>query len=173
MPSLCLEGSRIAAAMMPILCCDPPCKEIGMKDATHIALPITKSTIPLFFAASAALLLAALIALQPQPVLSQAVHLVEVDVKVAAAGYRTSGLIGKDVYNNKDEDIGELDDIILSPDGKATYAILQVGGFLGVGGRLVALPFESLKIDKSGKKIVLPGASKEELEKLTEFKYTS
>jgi hypothetical protein len=121
----------------------------------------------------AALLLAAPFALSPRLALSQAVHLVEVDVKIVGAGYRTSKLLESTVYNDTDEKIGELDDIILSPDGKATYAILEVGGFLGIGERLVALPFESLKIDKAAKKVVLPGASKGALEKLTEFKYTS
>jgi hypothetical protein len=121
----------------------------------------------------AALLLAAPFALSPQLALSQAVHLVEVDVKIVGAGYRTSKLLESTVYNDTEEKIGELDDIILSPDGKATYAILEVGGFLGIGERLVALPFESLKIDKAGKKVVLPGGSKGALEKLTEFKYTS
>ena len=118
-----------------------------------------------------ALLLAAPFALQPQPLRSQTVHLVEVDVKVAAAGYRASKLIGKSVLNDNNEDVGKLDDIVLGPDAKANFAILQVGGFLGIGSRLVAIPFESLKIDKAGDKIVLPGASKTALEKLTEFKY--
>jgi sporulation protein YlmC with PRC-barrel domain len=119
-----------------------------------------------------ALLLAAPLVLKPQPVQSQVVHLVEVDLKVVSAGYRASKLIESDVYNDTGDEIGELDDIVLGADGKANFAILEVGGFLGIGERLVALPFESLKIDKAGK-IVLPGATKAELEKLNEFKYTS
>ncbi len=138
-----------------------------MKHTTDISFS------PVFVAASAVLLLVVLITLQPQTVLSQVVHLVEVDVKVVAAGYRTSELIDEEVYNDKDEEIGELDEIILGSDSKATYAILEVGGFLGLGERLVAVPFESLKIDPAGTKIDLPGASKKALEELTEFKYTS
>jgi sporulation protein YlmC with PRC-barrel domain len=130
-----------------------------------------KLTKPIVVSAMLALSLAAPFALQPQPVWSQTVHLVEVDVKVAAAGYRASKLIGKSVLNDNDEDVGKLDDIVLGPDAKANFAILQVGGLLGIGSRLVAVPFESLKIDKAGDKIVLPGASKTALEKLTEFKY--
>jgi len=49
-------------------------------------------------------------------------------------------------------------------------AVLQVGAFLGLGGRLVAVPYESLIIDERGEKIVLPGATREELNKLLEFK---
>jgi hypothetical protein len=66
-----------------------------------------------------------------------------------------------------------LNDIILGADGKASFAILEIGGFLGVGQRLVAVPFDSLKIDKAGGKIVLPGASKTALGQLDEFKHTS
>jgi sporulation protein YlmC with PRC-barrel domain len=136
------------------------CCEVGLK--------ITK---PVMVSALSAFLLAAPFVLQPQPVRSQTVHLVEVDVKVAAAGYRASKLIGKSVLNDNNEDVGKLDDIVLGPDAKANFAILQVGGFLGLGSHLVAVPFESLKIDKAGDKIVLPGASKTALEKLAEFKY--
>jgi sporulation protein YlmC with PRC-barrel domain len=142
--------------------------EIGMKHSIEVGFKVTK---PVMISAMSALLLAAPFVLQPQPVRSQAVHLVEVDVKVAAAGYRASKLIGKSVLNDNDENVGKLDDIVLGPDAKANFAILQVGGFLGLGSRLVAVPFESLKIDKAGDKIVLPGASKTALEKLAEFKY--
>jgi hypothetical protein len=48
------------------------------------------------------------------------------------------------------------------------------GGFLGIGSRLVAVPYDSLTIDQKGskiEKIALPGASKDQLEKLTEFRY--
>jgi sporulation protein YlmC with PRC-barrel domain len=119
-----------------------------------------------------ALLLAAPFVLQAQPARSEVVHLVEVDVKVAAAGYRASKLIGKPVLNDTAEEVGKLDDIILGQDAKANFAIIEVGGFLGLGAHLVAVPFESLKIDKAGEKIVLPGASKTALEKLAEFKYS-
>jgi hypothetical protein len=51
------------------------------------------------------------------------------------------------------------------------FAVLQVGGFLGLGKHLVAVPYESLQIDDDGKKIVLPDASKDELKTLAEFKY--
>src|ERR1700687_2811665 len=96
---------------------------------------------------------------------------VEVEVEVAAAGYRASKLIGKTVLNDTGEKVGTLDDIILGTDYKANYAIIEVGGFLGIGAHLVAVPFESLKIEMASGKIALPGASKTALEKLAEFKY--
>jgi hypothetical protein len=51
------------------------------------------------------------------------------------------------------------------------FAVLQVGGFLGVGARLTAVPYDSLVIDDKGQKITLPGATKDELKKLSEFNY--
>jgi sporulation protein YlmC with PRC-barrel domain len=107
-----------------------------------------------------------------RPALSQGVQLVKVDVAVVAKGYRASKLIGSSVTNEKNEKIGTLDDIIIGRD-RVMFAILQVGGFLGIGSRLVAVPYESLQIDSAGKKIELPGASKDQLNKLTEFKYAT
>ncbi|MDB5927172.1 MAG: hypothetical protein JWN13_6108, partial [Betaproteobacteria bacterium] len=103
---------------------------------------------------------------------SQAVELVVVDVKAVARGYRTSKLKGTNVTNDKNEKIGEIDDIIIGRD-KVLFAILQVGGFLGLGAHLVAVPYQSLVIDDTGRKIQLPGASREALKKLQEFKYTT
>jgi sporulation protein YlmC with PRC-barrel domain len=106
----------------------------------------------------------------PWPALSQAVTLVVVDVKEVATGYRASKLAGSTVTNDKNEKIGTIDDIIIGRD-KVLFAILEVGGFLGLGAHLVAVPYQSLQVDDTGKKIVLPGASKDELTKLPEFKY--
>ena len=109
------------------------------------------------------------------PALPQAgVALVKVDLSVVAQGYRMSKLIGSTVINDKNEKIGSLDDLIPAKDKKQlNFAILQVGGFLGAGGHLVAVPVESLVIDDTGSKVTLPGASKEELKKLSEFHYRS
>lgn len=114
---------------------------------------------------------AAVLAVQtPWPALSQAVTLVVIDVKTVAAGYRASKLTGTSVMNDKNEKIGSLDDIIIGRD-KVLFAVIEVGGFLGIGAHLVAVPFNDLQLDETGKKITLPGASKDELKKLPEFKY--
>jgi sporulation protein YlmC with PRC-barrel domain len=107
------------------------------------------------------------------PALPQvAVQLVKVDLSVVAKGYRMSKLIGSNVINDKNEKIGTVDDVIADKDKKQLgFAVLQVGGFLGLGGRLVAVPYDSLVIDDTGRKITLPGASKDELKKLSEFNY--
>jgi hypothetical protein len=105
-----------------------------------------------------------------QVVYAQAVEWVVVDVKVVARGYRAGKLIGTNIQNDKKEKIGEIDDIVIGRD-KVLFAILQVGGFLGLGGHLVAVPYNSLQIDDTGRNIVLPGASKEALRKLPQYKH--
>src|SRR5689334_21510814 len=107
----------------------------------------------------------------PIPVLSQTVELVIVDVHKAAEGYRASKLIGGSVVNDQNEKIGTIEDIIIGRDNKALFAILQVGGFLRIGGHMVAVPFHSLVLDETGNKVKLPGATQEALKKLPEFKY--
>ncbi len=121
------------------------------------------------------LTLAVMLAFTTSPALPQAgVSLVKVDLSVVGQGYRISKLLGSSVTNDRSEKIGTLDDLISDKDKKQlNFAILQVGGFLGVGGHLVAVPYESLVIDDKGQKITLPGASKEALKNLAEFHYTS
>lgn len=122
---------------------------------------------------SAALVACALLAVPSStPVRAQpAVNLVVVDVAVVAKGYRVSKLTGSAVVNDQNERIGTLDDLIVSHDDhKVLFAILQVGGFLGLGAHLVAVPFDSLVLDESGK-ITLPGATGDQLKKLPAFSY--
>lgn len=97
------------------------------------------------------------------------IAILEVDVRVAATGLRTSRLIGSDVYNDGDEHIGTLDDLMIEDDGAVGFAILSVGGFLGIGAHLVAVTFDSLQIDDY--RVILPGATREELKRLPEFDY--
>jgi sporulation protein YlmC with PRC-barrel domain len=101
---------------------------------------------------------------------AQTVQLVAVDVKAVGEGYRASKLLGTKVENEKNEKIGTLDDLVITMDRKL-FAVLQVGGFLGLGGHLIAVPYESLAIDDHGRKITLPGASKDAVHKLPEFQY--
>ena len=119
--------------------------------------------------------LAVMLAFTTSPALPQAgVALVQVDLSVVGQGYRMSKLLGSGVVNDKSEKIGTLDDVISDKNKKQLdFAILQVGGFLGLGGRLVAVPYDSLVIDDKGQKVTLPGASKEALKNLAEFHYTS
>lgn len=96
------------------------------------------------------------------------VSLVIVDVKAVALGYRASQLIGHPIYNDHNEQIGKIDDLVVGRD-KVLFAILGVGGFLGLGQHLIVAPYTRLQINND--RIVLPGATKAALLKLPEFHY--
>jgi ribosomal 30S subunit maturation factor RimM len=59
--------------------------------------------------------------------------------------YSAYKLVGLNVYNQGNEKIGEIKDILLAKSGKADQVILSVGGFLGLGERYVAVPFDQIK----------------------------
>lgn len=101
----------------------------------------------------------------------QTVQLVKVDVVKVSTGYRASKVLGSSVVNDAGDTVGKIDEIIVGADGKAPFVVLSVGGFLGVGDKLVVLPYEQMRTD--GKKIMLPGATKDSLKALPEFKYAS
>jgi len=101
----------------------------------------------------------------------QTVQLMKLDVVKIATGYRASKVIGSSVVNEAGDTVGKVDDIIVGQDGKAPFVVLSVGGFLGIGDKLVVLPYEQLRT--SGKKIVLPGATKDAMKALPEFMYVS
>lgn len=119
-------------------------------------------------AASLVLLAAAPAYAQGAP---QTVTLMKVDPQSLATGYRTSKVVGSTVVNEANETVGTIDDLIVTPGGQAPYAVLSVGGFLGLGTKYVVVPFTALKI--VDKKMVLPGGSKDALKALPEFKYNS
>ncbi len=78
--------------------------------------------------------------------------------------------VGDDtVANETDEFVGRFDDLIAAPSGKGLLAVLSVGGFLGIGSKYVAVPFDSLQVKEE--KMVLPGATKDSLKALPEFRY--
>src|SRR5688572_25484998 len=58
---------------------------------------------------------------------------------------RASKLIGADVRNTANEDVGEVNEVILHKDGRVAAVVLGVGGFLGMGERDVAVEFKSLR----------------------------
>src|ERR1044072_9590453 len=75
----------------------------------------------------------------------QTVELAKIDVQKLAAGYGASKVIGSNVVNEENEVIGKIDDLLISLDGEERYAVLSIGGFLGMGTHLVAVPYETLK----------------------------
>jgi len=59
--------------------------------------------------------------------------------------WRASKLVGVNVYNDSNEKLGSIDDLIMNKQGKIDKVIIGVGGFLGVGQRDVAINFDQLK----------------------------
>lgn len=61
--------------------------------------------------------------------------------------FKASDLIGKEVRNNTDEKLGKIYDLAVdTTDGRISYAVLQFGGFLGVGDKLFAIPWDALQL---------------------------
>jgi len=75
------------------------------------------------------------------------------------------------VYNATNQKIGVVDDLVVAPDQSVSYAIIGVGGFLGMREHFVAIPVAQLKADTG--KIVLPGATKDSLKAMPEFVYAN
>lgn len=93
----------------------------------------------------------------------------EMQSKVMTGWSAKHTLMGKDVYNERNEKIGSVDDLILSRDMKASYAVIGVGGFLNMGTHDVAVPMHQLKVEKD--KIFFRGATKDALKAMPEFRY--
>ena len=100
---------------------------------------------------------------------SQTIAKYKVDVTEVSTGYRSSKVVGASVVNEADEKIGTIDDLFVSRNDKVLYAIVSVGGFLGVGEKLVAVPFNGFQLTTD--KTMLPGATKDTLKNMPKFDY--
>ncbi len=94
-----------------------------------------------------------------------------VEVKALSNGFRSSKIVGSTVVNDAKETIGKVNDLIISQDGRSLYAVLSVGGFLGMGDHLVLVPYGRIKV--TAKDVELAGATKEQLKAMAEFKYAT
>jgi len=101
----------------------------------------------------------------------QTLSLMKVDPQSLATGYRTSKVVGSTVVNEANETVGTIDDLIVTPNEKVPFAVLSVGGFLGMGTKYVVVPYSALQV--RDKNMVLPGATKDSLKSLPEFKYSN
>jgi sporulation protein YlmC with PRC-barrel domain len=84
---------------------------------------------------------------------------------------RASKLIGMDVKNGTDETIGEVEDLIVTATDAMPKAILEVGDYLDSGEKLVAIPYDTLKISGTEDKEVAYTTTKEELAAMPTFTY--
>ena len=80
-----------------------------------------------------------------------------------------SSMIGDKVHNSQDEHLGEIKDIMIDiVTGKIEYFVIEFGGFLGIGIKYFAIPFNLLQVDP-GKKMFLFDQKREMLEKAPGF----
>ena len=78
----------------------------------------------------------------------------------------------QNVYNSSDNTIGEVSDVLLSKNGQVKAVILSVGGFLGLGGKYVSVPFNALQVtEKNGKRYLVMDTTKEALTSAPGYKY--
>jgi len=102
-------------------------------------------------------------------VAAQPYSLKSVGTQMLSGGRRSSKFVGAAVVNEANESIGTVDDLIVLPNDKAPYAVISVGGFLGMGSKFVVVPYGALQM--RGDKVVLRGATKESLMALDAYMY--
>jgi sporulation protein YlmC with PRC-barrel domain len=59
--------------------------------------------------------------------------------------WRASKVVGLNVYNDNNENVGSINELLMDKSGNIKAAVLSVGGFLGMGARYVAVPFDKIK----------------------------
>ena len=68
----------------------------------------------------------------------------------------SSSISGDSVKNREGEDLGSIEDLMVNlSSGKVEYAVLSFGGFLGMGDKYFAIPFNQLQVDRENKHMIL------------------
>jgi sporulation protein YlmC with PRC-barrel domain len=80
-------------------------------------------------------------------------------------------LLGKTIYNEAGQKVGNVEDLIIAPDRNLSYVIVGAGGFIGIGRHDVAIPVTQIQ-DQAGK-LVMAGATKDMIKALPEFAYAT
>lgn len=118
----------------------------------------------------------------PAPVVQDETAPVVEPAAVTAAGsfiaeqspdqHLASDWIGETVYNSADENLGDITDLLIDEDGMIRGVVLGVGGFLGIGKKLVGVPFEALRTttDENGAVTIYLDATAEQLEAALAFR---
>jgi sporulation protein YlmC with PRC-barrel domain len=92
------------------------------------------------------------------------------ELNVVAVGWSVKKqILGKTVYNESNQKVGRIDDLIVAPDSAVSFAIIGAGGFVGLGRHDVAIPVQQIKLQDD--KFMLPGATKEAIKALPKFEY--
>jgi sporulation protein YlmC with PRC-barrel domain len=92
------------------------------------------------------------------------------EVMMVARGWSIKKhVLGKNVYNDANEKLGKVEDVLVTPDKALSYAIIGASGFLGVGKHDVAIPINQLRFEND--RFILPGATKDALKAMPKFEY--
>jgi hypothetical protein len=92
------------------------------------------------------------------------------ELKIVTLGWSAKKqVLRQPVYNEQNQKVGVVDDLIIAPDTSVSYVIIGAGGFVGVGKHDVAFPVSQLK-QRDGK-FILPGATKDAIKALPKFEY--
>jgi sporulation protein YlmC with PRC-barrel domain len=87
--------------------------------------------------------------------------------------WRIANYVGQPIVNDKGEKIGDVSDVLFDRSGRITTVVLGVGGFLGLGEKKVALPFEAITYSEAnGKREIMVPLTKEALQSAPDFKPT-
>jgi sporulation protein YlmC with PRC-barrel domain len=76
--------------------------------------------------------------------------------------------MGKDIVGANDEKIGEVDDVIVDGSGNPKAVLVDVGGFLGIGGKSVAIPIDEIQPQED--RIMVSGLTKDSAKAMPEYK---
>jgi sporulation protein YlmC with PRC-barrel domain len=123
----------------------------------------------LFASAALAMLLAGGLAAGPTSAAQPATQLI---TTLPGEALPISNFYNQNVYDNRDNKIGEVNDLLLDSGGKVNAVMVGVGGFLGVGEKNVAVPFQALKVtEKDGKRYLVLDTTKEALQTAPGYTY--
>jgi sporulation protein YlmC with PRC-barrel domain len=145
----------------------------------------TSSKVPAIFALAAILSVPAVVAAQSTPPAARVLPppsaaatiaprpMVSVDSPYVTAdqNVRASKVVGASVYNEQNQKIGSVDDMLIGSNDGVSGVVLSVGGFLGIDSKLVEVPYSQIQVNDD--KLVMTGATKEDLTRLPEYKYKS
>lgn len=93
-------------------------------------------------------------------------------VSAKPAEVTSSKLVGKNLYNNKNETVGEIEDLVIDNGKTVTGVVVSVGGFLGMGERYVLVDPSSIFLHRAdGKLKAMVDTDKDSLKNAPEFKY--
>ncbi|MGH6839509.1 MAG: PRC-barrel domain-containing protein [Methylocella sp.] len=95
---------------------------------------------------------------------------VAVPSSLSTMHWLASDIYKADVYDNSEDKIGTVTDLILDNTGTVTTAVVSVGGFLGVGAKDVAVPFNALKVtSRDGKDWLVLNETKDQLKAMPAY----